>query len=68
MSGKKSGFIKLARDISSAASMNDQMELKHLPELRGVGESSEDIFASRTADDAARMIRAFPELSDAATG
>jgi hypothetical protein len=46
--------------------MNDQ---KHLPELRGVGESSEDRnFASKTAGDAARMTRAFPGLSDAATG
>jgi hypothetical protein len=37
------GFIGQARDkLSSAASTNHQTGLKHLPELRGVGESSED--------------------------
>jgi hypothetical protein len=68
--GRRSpGLIKLARVVSSAASTNDQNGTEHLLELRGVGENSEDRqFASRTADDAARMIRAFPGLSDAATG
>jgi hypothetical protein len=70
---KEPGVIEQARDVSSAVSMadqrNDRLKGNTLPELRGVGESSEDRnFASRTADDAARIIRAFPGLSDAATG